>query len=284
MNILFIIGNGFDLNLNLKTSYLDFCKFYQKQESPTKAIESLKNEISKDIENWSDLELALGKYSKKVESPSIFLEIFEDIGDKLSEYLIEQEFNFDYTKINDGALENDLINPEDYLLERDKERLLSFINKFGRTQHQTNIITFNYTNILEKILEYDHSQIKLGSHGNNLVMLQRIEHVHGYSKRRMVMGVNDISQILNEKFRTDQSLIDAFVKTICNQVQKHMIDDWCGQKISQANVICIFGSSLGLTDSFWWQKIGKQLRNDCRLVIFKKEKIYHPIENIGLEN
>jgi hypothetical protein len=33
MNIVYIIGNGFDLNLKLDTSYRDFYEYYKKQPS-----------------------------------------------------------------------------------------------------------------------------------------------------------------------------------------------------------------------------------------------------------
>ena len=33
MNIAYLIGNGFDLNLGLKTKYMDFYKYYLEQES-----------------------------------------------------------------------------------------------------------------------------------------------------------------------------------------------------------------------------------------------------------
>lgn len=36
MNIVYIVGNGFDRNLGLKTSYQDFYKFYKAQVSQMK--------------------------------------------------------------------------------------------------------------------------------------------------------------------------------------------------------------------------------------------------------
>lgn len=38
MKILYIIGNGFDLNLQLKTSYKDFYDYYKSTESSTDSI------------------------------------------------------------------------------------------------------------------------------------------------------------------------------------------------------------------------------------------------------
>jgi abortive infection AbiH-like protein len=84
MNVLFFIGNGFDLNLGLKTSYADFYKYYTKIISKSSAVNRLKNEISGDLKDWSDLELSLGKYTEKIKSVTEFDQVFEDIGNYLS--------------------------------------------------------------------------------------------------------------------------------------------------------------------------------------------------------
>ena len=57
MNILFFIGNGFDINLGMKTRYSDFYKYYKDIESKSNVIQKLKEEIAERIVNWSDLEL-----------------------------------------------------------------------------------------------------------------------------------------------------------------------------------------------------------------------------------
>ena len=85
----------------------------------------------------------------------------------------------------------------------------------------------------------------------------------------MVLGVNDISQIVNEDFRENQDILETLVKPTCNQVQKHEIDTKCKRLISNANLICLFGSSIGDTDNVWWELIGQRLReSNCRLIIF----------------
>lgn len=64
MQILYIIGNGFDLNLDLKTSYNDFYKYYETVESKNPNVQKLKEHISKTYDSWADLELALGDYTQ----------------------------------------------------------------------------------------------------------------------------------------------------------------------------------------------------------------------------
>lgn len=47
MQILYIIGNGFDLNLGLKTSYKDFYDHYKSVDSSKNSINNLKKNISR---------------------------------------------------------------------------------------------------------------------------------------------------------------------------------------------------------------------------------------------
>ncbi len=69
MNIVYLIGNGFDLNLGMQTKYEHFYEYYlsniQNGDSPH--IKKLKNTIAQSKQNWSDLEEALGKYLNQIE-------------------------------------------------------------------------------------------------------------------------------------------------------------------------------------------------------------------------
>ena len=273
MNILFLIGNGFDLNLGMATKYSDFYKFYKTVKSQSSIIETLKKEINQNIENWSDLELELGKYTKNLKSEKDFTKIYEDLSDRLAEYLDEEEKKFDFKKINGKKLYEYFAFPDKSLPQADKVTINAFRNKFLNTQWNIYAITFNYTQSLEKLMEYNGTGINIGRNGNFQIILQKIEHIHGYLNDRMVMGVNDTSQISNQEFQKNQKVLVDLVKSNCNQAQKHMVDVWSKDQISMANLICIFGSSIGDTDNMWWELIGEQLKRDCFLIIFEKGEV-----------
>ena len=64
MNVLFLLGNGFDLQLGLDTRYKDFYGYYKNLSSSNEQIASMKMSInnyldgkSKDLDdvNWEDL-------------------------------------------------------------------------------------------------------------------------------------------------------------------------------------------------------------------------------------
>lgn len=85
MNITFLIGNGFDLNLNLDTRYSDFYKYYIENDPG----DLLSKSIKKDYKMWSDLELGLGEFLKDIDENKIdeFLDSKSTLEKMLSEYL-----------------------------------------------------------------------------------------------------------------------------------------------------------------------------------------------------
>ncbi|SHI87077.1 AbiH family protein [Flavobacterium terrae] len=272
MKILYIIGNGFDINLGLKTRYTNFYEYYIKSHSNSVTVNTLKNHIDKNFENWSDLELAIGTYTEQFSTVDEFIEVYEDIGDNLGDYLKDQETSFDFSKINISKLKDYLAYPEKSLPKADEEILISFKNNWPSVNWEINIITLNYTNSLEKIFDNKYTNLILGTHHRSNIILKGMEHIHGYCEDRMIMGVNDISQIKNQSFHNNQDILDALVKPNCNKANKHTIDNLCDLQISQANLICIFGSSIGDTDNYWWQAIGEQLKKGAKLIIFTRGK------------
>ena len=69
MNFVYLIGNGFDINLGMETSYDKFYEFYEQQKCTSSVVEKFKSEISDDLQKWADLEVSLGSYTKEVKDP-----------------------------------------------------------------------------------------------------------------------------------------------------------------------------------------------------------------------
>ena len=95
MIITFLVGNGFDVNLGLKTRYCDFYKYYVNTDSSNKplAIERFKREIDNfikkernktdnDFIDWRDLEIALGKWTANLSAEDV-QPLYFDIVDNL---------------------------------------------------------------------------------------------------------------------------------------------------------------------------------------------------------
>ena len=83
--ITFLIGNGFDINVGLRTKYRDFYEYYIKK-CPN---DMLAKNIGKNYEYWSDFEVGLGRYTEKVKTTEIkaFWKSEENLEQELAEYL-----------------------------------------------------------------------------------------------------------------------------------------------------------------------------------------------------
>ena len=82
------LGNGFDLNLGLKTSYKDFIDCYINEcTSSNSNVSKMKGLLSKNDMEWGNLELLLGKFTKDYDNAESFYEAFCDMGEQLLLYL-----------------------------------------------------------------------------------------------------------------------------------------------------------------------------------------------------
>ena len=100
MKITFLIGNGFDLNLGLKTTYKDFYKnFLSTLDSESLNNNILYKHIDKNIEDWVDFETRLGLFTfppnSKDNDRATFLKRAKSLSDD-NDY-IENELNINET-------------------------------------------------------------------------------------------------------------------------------------------------------------------------------------------
>jgi hypothetical protein len=279
VNIVYLIGNGFDLNLDLKTSYKDFYNYYKTQEEDSPSVHEFKNDISENVAEWSDLELRLGEYTKNLSTLNELDEIHASVVDELAEYLkkIQDDFVVEtLSNIDAEKFQTCLFHPETYLRERDKTLLRKFYSDKGGNLSRYHIVSFNYTNVIEHILNvgtisnHNRSPGITRHEGQKQHSIESILHLHGSIDEDMVLGVDRANQIINEDLSENIDAKNLLVKTECNSVMRHGVDLECERLISNADIICIFGSSIGDTDQTWWDQIATQLKTrNCRLVIFE---------------
>lgn len=99
MNITFLLGNGFDIGLGLKSGYKNFYSYFIENSSDHNMI---KKEIEADkkenYSNWSDLEIALGKFTKNVSKETLneFIKDKIEMDTLLKQYLKNEEKIFKY--------------------------------------------------------------------------------------------------------------------------------------------------------------------------------------------
>jgi hypothetical protein len=257
MKILYIIGNGLDIALKMKTSYQDFFKYYLALPSTDKDILAMKEDIkSHKYETWADLEMGLGSYSSKCVNKDIFLRCLTDIKGNLKEYLQKES-----QKIWDYRISSmsSFIAPGQFLDPEPRARYNSFRNRKGIDVY-IDIITFNYTDTLEYLFVFNNQSVKLHASSPSAV-LRSIQHIHGTLDNMMVMGVNDSSQISNTAFNTDLDVVEDFIKPEFNDACMNNKNSVCESMIMDAEMIVLYGSSLGFTDSKWWKLIGKRMES-----------------------
>ena len=278
MEIVYLIGNGFDLNMGLKTKYSDFYSQYIQSESIDESILRLKQDIGKYLSkessdiNWSDFELDFGRYTSRITSVEELINIYEDVNISLHHYIKEQELSLGTR--DKQVLIKDLMFPAEHLREIDKFHINDFATRLKKTPQNTNIITFNYTKCIENILNVKNvSQYKLGfNNRGNPCYLHSIKHIHGCIGDNILVGVNDINQIHNEQLKKDNTALDLLIKPQSNKAIGSRVDEECIRVIEKSNLMCLFGLSLGDSDIFWWNLIGEQLlRTDFRLILFVRD-------------
>lgn len=281
MKITFLIGNGFDLNLGLKTSYSDFLKQYRiDKESDSEIIKWFKKDVLADSDLWSSAEKAFGKCTSQFKNENrnaeMFCECHEDFCINLAEYLQEQELRISQNSIEsiiETSFKNAITNYYDGFKEVPQNEIKLFIKGIGEG-YTYNFISFNYTEILDKcVIALKNKGGILGRRNTSGGVYQNVVgkllHVHGYTYRDMILGVNDESQI------EDMSIFDGYgeeyvgqlIKIKSNQMNDEGIDEKVHSLLKESNIIYVYGMSIGETDALWWKRICELLKQKKNLLL-----------------
>lgn len=279
MNITFLIGNGFDINLGLKTSYKDFYPYYIKKYPDEMISKIISLNHDNDFNNWADLELGLGNMLKSISKDKIvdFLNSKGILEECLTDYLKKQNSFF---KISDSkkAIEkfkNNIVGFYNGFNSEETEKYKNTISTY-RSDITVSFITFNYTDTLDKIVEECQKETKIigsfrdGPGNLRSILISKPLHIHGTLEEGMVLGVNDDSQISNDEFKNDIDFQNYFIKPkVLTELGEQKISK-AKQIIDNSNYVCLFGLSIGDTDSFWWSYLMEWLQrdNNNRMVLY----------------
>lgn len=272
MNTTYIIGNGFDMNLGLKTRYQDFYDYYQNQSSPSEEVKQLKANIDRNKENWADLELALGEYTPNFKDPNSAIDVMVDLCKHLTEYLKLQSRFIPQSneKIKEEMLRC-LANPNEFFLPADQEQIQSYYSNSLLAHSKITILSLNYTPSIERILDYKGNQpISIDSNDSWLgygTKVHPVLHPHHTLNGTIIVGLNDESQIANQTLLGDEKFKEYFIKPACNKMLSFRTEDQCSDVINNSDLFVVFGSSLGSTDKLWWQKIANRMVNSNSLLL-----------------
>ena len=289
INITFFIGNGFDLNLGLKTRFSDVINEYLKIETNDTNIKNFQEEFNKNYINWSDFEKALGEYTKKFSTNSIndLVAQIDSFRNVLIKKFKEEEARIDY------------LNNKNEIITTIKQSLTEFNNNLSYVDKQAispilsisrennnfsyYFVSFNYTSVIDRCIEIINSDKEnIGSRNNTDQKgaypiddrIEKVIHIHGTLQDNFILGVDNVDQIPNEELKKDSKFNWKIVKPLTNkELKKSNVDD-VKKIINTSSMICIFGMSIGETDKTWWRHILAWLNADKsrHLVIFNYNK------------
>lgn len=270
MNVLYILGNGFDKAQGMKTSYPEFYQYLMENtDSGSSLLQQLKKDINADKLLWSDMEEAFGQFTSKVKTATDLENLYFELSDNLQKYLEAEENAFNPSEKLKDKFVGDFIHPARHMGETDKMRYNTFVKKVG-SGHDISVMTLNYTDTLEKLLSLGAATDKRID--NNY--FRQVVHVHGRLRDSIIIGVDNEEQIANEQFRNNEDVTDFLIKIKSNVTMKYTRHSLCENLISNAHLIILYGVSLGSTDARWWKLIGEQFKKRNTLCII--QYLYKP--------
>lgn len=291
MNITFLIGNGFDVGMGLRTKFKDFYPIYiEKSQKKKDRIKKLADKIKADGEDyktWADFETAMGKYTEEftLKTKQDFLDQIKDFELEFMKYLQVQENAISFSNSTKDTIGKKMkIALTQFFSTNNLQNDSSFavfhvMNKYAREKRTYNFINFNYTSILEKCLNtIDNGQIDVRNAGGTKYIdeIGKVIHIHGFKNQHPMIGVNDKSQIVNKDLANDNEFISRIVKPLLNERLRNGNNANAEEILKNSTIICTYGMSLGATDGKWWDLIVKWLSQspDHQLIIFDYDKEY----------
>lgn len=273
MNVLYILGNGFDKAQGMKTSYPEFYKYLMENtDNGSLLLQQLKKDINADKLLWSDMEEAFGQFTSKIETPTDLEDLYFELSDNLQKYLEAEENAFNPSEKLRSKFVGDFIHPARYMGETDRIEYNTFVKKVG-TGHDISVMTLNYTDTLEKLLSLGSATDRRIDSNN---YFRQVIHVHGRLNDSIIIGVDNEEQIANKHFRENEDVTDFLIKIKSNVAMKYTRHRTCESLIANAHLIILYGVSLGNTDAHWWKLIGEQFKKRNNLCVV--QYLYRPNE------
>ena len=308
MNITYIIGNGFDIGLGLRTRYSDFIPHLKGElESLLDASRSGVSEMESKVASWileaikthkqnfwSDAEIAFGELpfseiaNKANISISDAVKLTHDrfIG-SMQRWLNDEVARANYSELSDGIAQRMFMSNLfiGWIKEAPKSTS-DYFQKLAREGGKVDFVSFNYTKTLEHLLPGSGEDTFEVQYLNNKYNVRwgEVCHVHGTcapqgQARQLVFGVDNNAQIVDENANKDGEVRARLLKT---EYQGYIGTGELGrayQLIENADVVALFGLSFGATDRYWWSLLARFISYpNKQLVIYPYITDEHEIE------
>lgn len=251
-NLLFLIGNGFDLNCGIKSKYKHAYDYYlSKTTDDSEIIKKFKKDLLNNHENWADFEIGISKYAQNLSNESELIECIRDFRKALKNYLtIEEQKFYEYVNSVDGLIPQ--INREtSRSLDSFYEGISYNISRSISQIDNISFITFNYTAILDNIIYFGIPHMYEATAYKLECLSDSVVHIHGsFHNTTPVLGVDRIDQ-LNVSYDLSSRGKRTIIKPTFNSEIDNRRISAAQNLINNAQYICTFGLSLGLSDLTW---------------------------------
>lgn len=223
-NRVVIIGNGFDINLGLPTSYRDFIDSAECKSLSDNQASYLINRIINNykLQDWVDIEEELKALAKEK-------------GGKVT--ALKKRFEYEYDELVDCLQEYLKHVTQDKLsgFIRENSIAADFLRVINEFPHDYQIFSFNYTDLNDYC-----KFLKLNRH-------IKYEHVHGSIKEgSIILGFEDSADNIDD--------FSYMIKTFHPSYSSHHLR----QALSKADEVIFFGISLGSTDYHYFSQFFRE--------------------------
>ena len=272
-NILYIIGNGFDLAHNMKTSYEDFHQFLikQKEFSAICRLERLYHFKNTDGK-WCNIENALGGVSLE---DAIKYDIdFQECPAEIN----SEDSSHDAYRCGENIRNVVSILPG-LLLDWANSIETNKIEQKFELPKEAKYLSFNYTETLEDVYGIDSDNVF---------------HIHETinTNKPLVIGYGD-AIFENDKYNPDNDEVDVTkIKNLLSQCRKpvrEILSEQWFKNLGNISSIIVYGYSCSQVDKPYFEKIAECIKSDAQWefhVHNEKDKPHFEAfaENIKKEN
>ncbi len=277
MNVTFLIGNGFDLQLGLNTNYSQFLDWYVIKPSEDKDIALFRHRLESERGQslwWSDAEVAMGVMFGEYTKQNIekYYKCIRDFKQQLVAYLrLEQE------KCNYSNKEEIAKKFTSFLQTYQTEIMLNQSTLYFQRRGESatySFVNFNYTNTLSKIIQCCGGQgARIGSYiynGNSYAdSIGKVIPVHGELSSSIIMGLNDDKQIKSNGETLSPKARRTLIKPIVNNALGRTEDATAENTIATSDAIVVYGLSMGETDRKWWNLLREwMVRSESHRIVW----------------
>lgn len=287
MHITYLIGNGFDLALGLKTGYLHFLSNYtlvpEGAHWVSRYAAQLRERISRNVTDWADAEIAFARldfssmFPEQEDRDKYLVEMVEEFQSALNGYLKAEASRFKIENITDSDVFLFRMRIVSSVIEglRGIASNSYLLNELGKAPSTIDAINLNYTTTFDRLFYGAGSSIEIpfdcqiGNRDAFKFNVGMVHHVHGTLKEgNTLFGVSAPEQINDPFARRVSETSGLLIKSNMDKENGRFAYNPALDSISQSDVVIVFGVSFGGSDKLWWKALVDKVMSDSRFRIY----------------